>query len=338
MLVTGGDMTVLLAARALMKKYDVEVISENDGPLLDDFLTSGIFVSIVKNPYERLVSPDTKKYDLIFMNSVLAGIPFAANAEKFDVPLVWWIHSAGFMHDGMPFHLLKKSCPKNLFCYGVSHLAIDSFRKDTPSYPIDYLCWGLRDRYYTSEKMEKIIFAIVATVQPKKCQDIFLEAAGYLPPEKRKRCEFWIVGTMNETTEFGQKIRRMAESMPDVKIFGTLRGEALDDVYAKMSVLVCPSLIDTMPIVCAESMMYRHPCIVSENTGMKVHIQPEENGLIVKAGDARDLSRKMEWMIDHEAQIPKMGESARRVYEEWFTEERFEHDLLRIVGDKLSSL
>ncbi len=196
---------------------------------------------------------------------------------------------------------------------------------------IEELCYGIHDfKCVKSNREEKIIFAIIGSLHPRKGQDILLDAFECLEIEYRRLCEVWIIGPAKEN-DYTRKIQEQAKKYSNIKIMGVFDNERLQDIYDQISVLVCPSREDTMPIVCAEAMMHYRPCIVSENVGTAQYIKPAYNGLIVKTGDVKDLKDKMEWMINNKKEIEKMGEKARKIYEDRFSFEIFKRNLINIT-------
>ena len=53
-------------------------------------------------------------------------------------------------------------------------------------------------------------------------------------------------------------------------------------------------------------------------------------GLHFTAGDAGDLAAKVRWATEHPEEMLRMGEQARRVYEEKYTPEANYHQLIAI--------
>ena len=337
--INGGDMTVLYVVKILVQLYNVHVISKMDGPLRRELIDINVPViideSIMIKSFDQL--PWIRSYDLIFANGMMFYGLFDTSKQPLDINAIWWIHSSGDMNNHIPVNKLNNILQRNVSVYGVSNRAIESFKKLVPSWSIKSLCYGLESKVVSAEVKhpDKIIFAMVGTICKRKAQDLFLDAIRIIPENKKKKCEFWIIGSAKGET-YADNILKHVESLSYVKYWGCVDNDyLLKNIYPKINVLVCPSLEDTMPIVCAEAMMYSHPCIVSENTGTAQYIMPQENGLIVKTGERTDLANKIEWMIDNAEKIDEMGKSARRLYEECFSMEQFKQSLISIVENKL---
>jgi glycosyltransferase involved in cell wall biosynthesis len=95
--------------------------------------------------------------------------------------------------------------------------------------------------------------------------------------------------------------------------------------------MVVPSREDPMPTVAAEAMMHGVPCIVSDATGTANYISDGEDGVIFQSEDEDELASKIMWCMEHKDKLAKMGEKARKIYEQHFSMRVFEKNLLEIV-------
>lgn len=334
---SGGDRILLQLVKALKGKYSVNVVAAIDGPLKKDFINLGVSVIIDRNlPVASIVELEWLAcYDLLFING--ANFSTLFSKDDGDLNAIWWIHSSGYMNDFIGLERIREQgiLQNNVSVYGVSKRAVDSFLSYVPLWNISNLCYGIPDEYKEiKNKSSKIIFALVGSCQPRKGQDIFIEAIDLLSDEEKECCEFWLIGPMGNN-DFTNKIKAAVSRKECINILGWAEGEELYNLYSKMSILVCPSLEDTMPIVCAEAMMCHTPCIVSDFTGTAQFIVPKENGLICKKGDVLDLVEKIRWMIKNNDRLKYMGDCARKTYEEKFSFKPFKSNILKIIHDKI---
>lgn len=89
-------------------------------------------------------------------------------------------------------------------------------------------------------------------------------------------------------------------------------------------VLVWPSegYYETFGLVAAEAFACGVPVICSRIGVMKEIVEDGRTGLHFTAGDASDLTAKVDWAWNHPAEIAGMGKEARREYESKYTRER----------------
>lgn len=339
--ISGGAGLGFLWTAAILHKYSdsyaVHLISRCDGALRDNYLKLGIPVIIDPNLYvETLADIEYKNcYDLMFFNTIHFANIFLKPSDA--VPTIWWIHDSNMIYNGHVVEYLNDVKQGNISVYAVADLAQEAFHCRCPNWHIKRLSYGVEDRYEPIDDLSPhssgLIFAAIGWVSKRKAQDIFLQAIKLLPSSVRKRCLFWIIG--NNQSDFAQKITRLADDIPEVTVFGEVSADTLHKLYRKISVLVCASREDPMPGVCVEAMMYYHPCIVSDNTGISGYITDEFDGLICRAGDAQSLKQKLIWFVDNAEKIPQMGHKARKIYERYFSFEQFENNLLDVIEKEL---
>ena len=187
------------------------------------------------------------------------------------------------------------------------------------------------------EKADCLIFAVIGAVCPNKAQDIFIQAVKLLSPEERGNVEFWIVGNTGSDI-YGNQIKESASKDALIKMTGQLTRSEMHRLYAKIDVVVCPSLEDSLPIVVTEGMMYGKACIVSEGTGAADYISDGENGFICKKNETTSLCEKMRWIIKNKERLHIIGEKARETYEKFFTMESFGERLESAIQDTMENV
>ena len=82
--------------------------------------------------------------------------------------------------------------------------------------------------------------------------------------------------------------------------------------------------------------MYGKPCIASDSTGTADYIDNGVNGFVCKTEDAEDLCEKMRYFIHNPERINEMGQEARKVYEEYFTMDKFADRLCAAMDETIN--
>jgi glycosyltransferase involved in cell wall biosynthesis len=84
--------------------------------------------------------------------------------------------------------------------------------------------------------------------------------------------------------------------------------------------LIFPSLCyETFGLAAVEAFSCGVPVIASRLGAMAEIIEEESTGLLFCAGNPDDLLEKIRWAVDHKDTVRRMGDNARRVYEEKYT-------------------
>jgi glycosyltransferase involved in cell wall biosynthesis len=122
----------------------------------------------------------------------------------------------------------------------------------------------------------------------------------------------------------------------NVIYLGKLSSKEIAIEMGKALFLVLPSLCyEGFPRVIAEAFSKGLPVIVSKLGSMTEIVEDGITGLHFEAGNAEDLAAKVRWSSEHPEEMIKMGENARRVYEEKYTPERNYEILMAIYQEAL---
>jgi glycosyltransferase involved in cell wall biosynthesis len=89
---------------------------------------------------------------------------------------------------------------------------------------------------------------------------------------------------------------------------GFVQPADLPAIFAQHGAFVLPSRFEPWGVVLGEAAAAGLPVICSSACGAAADVvRPYYNGLIVAAGDADGLMRAMQWVHEHEEQLPEMG-------------------------------
>lgn len=113
------------------------------------------------------------------------------------------------------------------------------------------------------------------------------------------------------------------QQMPHVEFLGRLTAKQVSREMQRASFLVMPSVwYEGFPMVLVEAFAHRLPVVASRLGSMAEIVEDGITGLHFEPGNPKDLAQKVQWMHDHPEESRRMGDNARRVYEEKYTPER----------------
>jgi glycosyltransferase involved in cell wall biosynthesis len=104
-----------------------------------------------------------------------------------------------------------------------------------------------------------------------------------------------------------------------VKVTGEINHSELSAFYENASIFVLPSHMEGMPTVMFEAMGVGLPVIISDVGGVSEVIKDGINGLLIKAGDWRDLYLKLKHLLSDEKLRARLGAEARKTVEMNYT-------------------
>lgn len=329
---SGAPIVLFHYARNLKKLgYEPIVLCKTDGDLRRQIWKSDITVIICediscKNPFiwgllcssVAVVVNTVVQYELI------------QQLNGKSIPTIWWLHETKVNYDlacvnGMvPFKL-----EKNIHPYAVGRVAQQEFYNYF-GYNADKLIYGIPDFYNKG----KIIFAVIGTLTQRKGQDTFVEAIEQLPTSIREKAEFLIIGGINkQEKEYCDYILEKVKSIDNLKYEGLMKREEIENLFAKIDVVVMPSREDPMPVVLVEGMMNEKICLTSDATAVADFITDGQNGFVCPADDVDALTKRIQWIIEHYDELEHIGINARKVYDGYFKEEVFMNHIEKIIKD-----
>ena len=194
-------------------------------------------------------------------------------------------------------------------------------------YPIKDVAPTLHNK--TNKKMR---IAVVAAIQPRKGQDIFIQAIKSLPKDIRAQAEFLILG--KET--FGgyiDELKKIANGMPELKFVPAKNNfQEYHDFIEGLDILCCPSREDPCPLVVIDAFMHSVPVIISDHVGQKELITNGDNGYIFESKNVSELASVLEKIIINKDNLSELQQKSRQLFENNFSEELFLKQLKEIMG------
>ena len=171
-------------------------------------------------------------------------------------------------------------------------------------YGVDAARW--RKCHDNREPKTPFAFVYTASVDPRKGIQYLLRAWKAAALDK---AELWICGG----TEASMDWNRVCGGLPaHVRFFGRVKHEKLEEIYAKSSVYVLPSLLEGLARSGLEAMSAGLPVVVTRETGLSDFVTDGVEGWIVPARDTDALADSLRWCVAHPDAVRKAGEAAYR--------------------------
>lgn len=152
----------------------------------------------------------------------------------------------------------------------------------------------------------------VGTLIPRKGIEYLIEAVSY---SKFKPLLLLvggeIPGFLGHQKYLEEKTRRFGVEK-DVLFLGHFTREKLEPAYLASDLFAFPSLIEGLPLVLLEAMFYGKGIVATDIPGNCDAIKDGVNGLLCQPRDARDLSRKIDILLDNPELRQRFGAEARK--------------------------
>lgn len=119
------------------------------------------------------------------------------------------------------------------------------------------------------------------------------------------------------------KVEKICGERSDVEWLGQKSPSEVKELMGEARALIFPSeWYEPFGRVAIESFAKGTPVIASRLAGLAEIVSDGETGLHFRAGDAQDLAEKIDWALDHEAEMRGMRAAARARYEQNYTAEK----------------
>lgn len=335
-LTLGGPAIALFHVAVALKKWGYTVVyaSMLDGPLREKLQASDIAVVVDVNLQLATMREVQwmENASLLFCSTINYYV-FLSELNR-NIPIIWWLHDSEFFYDGVDKNVLRSIDFERVRVVSVGKVPRNAICRIVPELQVGQLLYGVDDVASLHDSMpvgEKVIFTTIGYVEERKGQDILIDTIRNLPKSIKGQCEFWLVG--QDTSLLAQRIKRDAQSIPEVVFKGTVGRDEIKMILSETDVLICPSREDPMPTVAAEAMRQSTMCLVSDATGTSEYIHHKEDGLVFENENVSQLALDIAWCVENKNTLREMGKSARKIYENVFSVEVFERRLMEVIEE-----
>jgi glycosyltransferase involved in cell wall biosynthesis len=118
-------------------------------------------------------------------------------------------------------------------------------------------------------------------------------------------------------------LRKLAEGDPDIALADRYEHNQLAQILRDLDIVVVPSIwYENAPHVISEAFAAKRPVVATDLGGMSEIVANQVNGLLFARGDASDLARQLQRVLDEPGLIPQLqqGIPPIRSLEEEMTE------------------
>ena len=312
--------------------WEPVVLAPEPGPLADMLpaieiiYESQLLIDPAYGALRRLIP----QFDCVLANTIATWE--AVQACQFErVPVVWYIHETQVGVQLMQIiHMIEPSLALADAVVAPTQTTAGVYAAFR-SKKIDVIAYGIPSIAGSgTAAAEKVRFAVVATYEARKGQDLLLDAVEKLRPEARGRTRFQLAGRALEES-FTDDLRRRSAALGNVELLGPLNHEQALQTMRDADVVVCPSRDETMPIILLEAMSMAKATISFDVGGIHEWVSDGENGSLVPAYDTDAFARALEQLAACPEQRCQLGAAARRTFQDHFTIERCGQQFAEVI-------
>lgn len=341
---TGAPIALGYFAKAVQKQgYLPVLVSPHDGALRKQLIEIGFPILIYKDLFQTNFIPQCAGlFDLVVVCTNV-GAPIVSKLNGRDISVLWWIHEARISYHPGAVAEMPETLKDNIHVYCGGPYAEQILKEYRPAYSVKQLLYFVPD--YASNLPDKpsfslryangkTVFVMVGMQEERKGQDILVQAIRILDPESLKQSLFVFVGKAHYKP-IQRAVYSICEDYPrNVQYIEELSRADLTSLYMQMDCLICTSRDDPMPTVVTEAMVMSKAIICSGNSGSAALLEQMKAGLLYHNNDPAELAQCIKFVCAHKgADLLPMCRRARKTYESFFSQDRFEQSIEETIAD-----
>ncbi|HVZ10777.1 glycosyltransferase [Rhodopila sp.] len=314
------------------------VVSRQDGPLREELEHAGMVViideSIASNHFlfERFAG----NFDLAIVNTIALAETVRQLSAINILRTIWWVHEAQSLAD-------KIGAVQNMRWDRVHLLCVSNYaRQFVPDgIDVEVIHNGIPDQPVSGDPSvgpKRLTFVLSGTIEPRKGQDILVGAIALLPQQIRAQCRFVLTGKLWEDhleyQEYWAVIQARMAGLPEVEYLGLLDHQKQLHLIASADVLVCASRDESFSLIVMEAAMLAKPIILNENVGSCAMFD-SKSCFVFESGNAASLATQLLAAHERRDDLPRMGDAARKVFEQEWTLDSFGRRFLAMIHDQI---
>jgi glycosyltransferase involved in cell wall biosynthesis len=263
-----------------------------------------------------------RDYDVIVANTI-ASWPAVRAAHREKRPVLW------YLHETLVAVRLMRAISEIRPAMQMASVLVTPTRQTARVYegltlaPIEVVPYGIpKPAVAPGRRDDAICFVTLGSFEPRKGQDVLIEAIHKLDPEIRRRSLFKMAGRVLDE-EFFEKLKSRADGLENTQLIDALDHSEATALLNQADAVVLPSRDETMPIVILEATGLGKGVISTDVGGVREWIQNEMNGLLVPRENPGELARAITRYVEKPAFAREIAAAGQRTFERHFTLERF---------------
>jgi glycosyltransferase involved in cell wall biosynthesis len=264
------------------------------------------------------------QFDVVIANTLVMWAAVRAAFEE-GTPVIWYIH------ESLVAEQLIAQVPEIRPALQLADIVVVPAGRTAKLYtsrttrPIEVVPYGIPPADMTPKRRMRDAmrkrFLLLGTYEPRKGQDLYLDAIAQLGAAAHPSALFQMAGRILDR-EFYQNLARQAALVPNVELLNALDHDQALEAIAAADVLVCASRDETMPIAILEAMNLGKAIVSARVGGVTEWLVHGANALLMPSGDAAALAEVLLRCLEERNLTNSLGREARRTFLKNFTLDR----------------
>jgi glycosyltransferase involved in cell wall biosynthesis len=164
---------------------------------------------------------------------------------------------------------------------------------------------------------ETYLIGAVSRLRIEKGLDLLITAFAQLLQTSDRDLRLLLIGDGPDRKEL-ETMAAELNCQDKIVFYGAAAWEEAMQLMARMDLVVVPSRFEGFGLSAAEAMAMRKPLICSNAFGLTELVNHEQEGLLFRNGDAQDLLRLLQELIQHPEKAKRLGEQAFAKTKQYF--------------------
>jgi glycosyltransferase involved in cell wall biosynthesis len=316
---SGGPLLLAQLAESLVPAgFDVTVVAAEDGPVRDIYQAVGAAV-VVRPSLGHLMVNVAPLIDLVAATDVVVANTLvnwrAVHAARaFAKPSLLWVHESSYgegiarANPGVASAL--RSADHVVLPAAALAATYAEFlagrRYSVVPYGVPLASAAVSERHRTGP----VRVVHIGSVEPRKGQDLLVDALAALSSEARDEMEVLFVGRTLQPS-FRETLDTAIRDMPRVRFVGEVGHDEALDYIGSADIFVLSSRDEVLPVSMLEAMARGKAVIATKVGGVAETIEHGANGLLVECGDRDALADALVSLSRDAARREALGRAAR---------------------------
>ena len=332
---SGAPMVAYFAAKHLLAAGAFPVVaSPEDGPMrkLFELLGVPIIIDSLLLKQHSSVLKLAGNFDCVLANTLIAW-PIVYQMINHPTPVLWYLHESHLISEMAESNQMVRKAlqsARNLFVG--SERSATFCRKFNQN--VNVLSYGVPDLFAAVNESNccdrRIVFSVFGSIEPRKGQDVFLDAIRLINARLGEKAVFNVIGR-SMSHEWINDRRIAMQGMKNVIFHGPVDYECYRELLSETDVVVCPSRDDTLPLVSLDALSMGKILICTVTTGTSGFLVDGRDGLVIPSEEPRALASVMADILENPGKYASVGVAARKVYLENFSENKFSERIVSAV-------
>ncbi|HEV2841311.1 MAG TPA: glycosyltransferase [Chthoniobacterales bacterium] len=307
--------------------WAVTMAAPEAGPISDLLAAEGVETvidgTLLTDPSQTRLREICAEFGVVVANTIVSW-PAVRAASQLKVPVIW------YLHETLVAIRLMGLIPEIQPTLRMADLLVTPTRRTAEIYqdltdrPVAVVPYGIPapPQVTLQEKGRGGTFVTLGSFEPRKGQDVLLEAIGLFNQSHPGEGSFKMAGRVLEPAFF-EKLQARASGFQNVELISALDHSEATALLNEADVLVSPSRDETMPIAILEAMGLGKTVVSTNVGGVCEWIYDGMNGLIVPPENPPELAAALTRCATDPKLLAQLGATARRTFDHHFTLERF---------------